>query len=280
MAFICVLAFFALDNNLTLTEYTFASERLPESFDGYKILAVCDLHSQEFGGHQSELIECINAVNPDIIVLLGDIIDAKNPLFEPLENLLSGIYSDYTIYAISGNHENALSYSDFTTLKKLYSSYSVTFLRDEGIELSLRDSSDSIMLWGGDDPPVWNDSAIDYIAENGLGVSPTPGMFNIFLYHRANLFPEVYKHGFDLVLSAHLHGGQVRLPLIGGLVSPTRKWFPNYTAGIYTKANSYAEEGLPDISTMIVGRGLGNTAEIPRIFNPPEIFTVTLRTGS
>jgi predicted MPP superfamily phosphohydrolase len=306
LAVICVLSFFAFDNALTLTEYTFESERLPEGFDGFKILAICDLHSQEFGKDQSELIALVKSENPDLVVLLGDIIDSRKALFEPLEALLKGISSDYAVYAVLGNHEKALSYARQKKLEKMYESYGVTLLKGEGvvlyadktafsyekiarlngntplspakIEVYTGRTDEFMLLWGGDDPPVWNDGDLKYIAENGIGVSPMPEVFNIFLYHRANLFPEVYKYGFDLTLSAHLHGGQVRLPFVGGLISPTRRLFPKYTAGMHDKAIDSPLQGLPKDSTMIVGRGLGNTAKIPRVFNPPEVFTVTLKT--
>ena len=98
--------------------------------------------------------------------------------------------------------------------------------------------------------------------------------YEILLFHRANLFELLDGYGFDLVLAGHMHGGQIRLPLIGGMVSPKTSILsdkmlrPKYFAGAY----SYSD------MTMLVSRGLGNPMILPRIFNRPELLSITLKT--
>ncbi|WP_455769208.1 metallophosphoesterase [Marinilactibacillus psychrotolerans] len=90
--------------------------------------------------------------------------------------------------------------------------------------------------------------------------------FKVLLSHRPELFETYAAHGFDLVFSGHAHGGQFRLPFIGGLIAPNQGLFPEYTAGIYSKKQT----------RMIVSRGLGNSVIPIRINNRPELVIVTL----
>ena len=97
--------------------------------------------------------------------------------------------------------------------------------------------------------------------------------FNILLFHRANLFDIIKDYGYDLILAGHMHGGQIRLPGIGGVLAPssamlskTRMLFPKYTGGTVSEGNT----------TMIVNRGVGNTLPLPRLGNAPEVGIITL----
>ena len=91
-------------------------------------------------------------------------------------------------------------------------------------------------------------------------------VFKILLAHRPKMFPLYSEYGFDLVLSGHAHGGQVRLPFADGLIAPNQGFFPEYTSGEYKRGNC----------TMIVSRGLGNSIIPQRLFNHPEIVVLTL----
>ncbi|MEE1019700.1 MAG: metallophosphoesterase, partial [Acutalibacteraceae bacterium] len=93
--------------------------------------------------------------------------------------------------------------------------------------------------------------------------------YKILFSHRPNGF-EIYKaHNIDLSLTGHVHGGQIRLPFIGGVLAPGFRMFPEYDAGVYRK----------DGSTMIVSRGLGNSIIPVRINDRPELVTVTLHSS-
>lgn len=262
---LAVCAYFALDNRLSVTKYTVSSDKIPISFDGYKIVQLTDLHCARFGENQQELVEQIAVLSPDLIVFTGDMIDQYLLDFDPIEELCSALSEKYLVLAIWGNHEKALSYSDFEKMKKLYRQYNIEILY--GDTAYIERGGSCIAISGADDPACWNDDAVDFVNENGIGVYPAEGLYNILLYHRANIFPALTDLGFDLILAGHMHGGQIRIPLAGGLISPTMQWFPKYTAG------RYDENG----TKMIVGRGLGNAIKVPRVFNPPEIVSITLK---
>ena len=94
--------------------------------------------------------------------------------------------------------------------------------------------------------------------------------FSLVLSHRPELLPAYADAGADLVLSGHAHGGQVRLPGIGGLFAPGQGILPRLTSGVYARGET----------RLVVSRGLGNSSFPLRVFNPPEIVTVTLRAGA
>lgn len=91
-------------------------------------------------------------------------------------------------------------------------------------------------------------------------------IFHILIAHNPIYFEEYVNWGADLTLSGHVHGGLVRLPFLGGLISPSVKLFPKYDAGKFTK----------DGKTMIISRGLGTHSNMPRFLNPPELIVVHL----
>lgn len=262
--FLAALIFSAFWQGLTISRFTISSKKLPEAFDGFRIVQITDLHCTSFGEQQDQLCRKIEMLDPDLIVLTGDMNDQHRLDLEPTRALCAAFSGRIPIYAVTGNHDLWVSQSEFQKLCALYDEYGVILLRGDSAVLSQGD--EVIYLHGEDDPAHWGNDTVGYLSEHPLSVTPEPSAFNILLYHRANAFPVTSTLGFDLVISGHMHGGQVRLPLIGGLVSPTQEFFPDYTAGLYH------ENG----TTMVVGRGLGNAVSIPRIWNPPEIVCITL----
>lgn len=263
----CTVPLLAFDSRLRSTEYTVSSPSVPEGLDGIRILLIADLHCERFGEDQSELIAAALKTSPDLAVLCGDILDSGHNDLEPVAELLSGLDGIET-FAVFGNHENGLTREDREALTLLYEEHGVTLLSDESVGLSFNGAE----LWvsGMKDPAFWGMGDTEFVRENPPDVAPKEGAFNVLLCHRANLFPATSELGFDLVLSGHLHGGQVRIPLVGGLVSPNMELFPDYTSGLYSENGSF----------MAVSRGLGNSVDLPRIFNPPELVTVILRSTS
>jgi len=265
IAMLAALVFFAFDGRPGLTKYSIESGRLPAQFDGFTIAVLSDLHCNSFGASQEGLMELLDRASPDIVVLTGDMMDENILDFAPVEMLCEALSArGLAVYAVWGNHDRWLSRGDFNRLKEIYAATGVVVLENDTAVLE-RDG-ERIYLAGADDPPVWDDRDVAYVGQNGLGVAPGDG-FTVLFMHRANLFPAVSPLGFDVVLAGHMHGGQVRLPFAGGLVSPTRRWFPKYTVGCF----------LENGTAMAVSRGLGNGAGFPRLFNPPEVVAVTLR---
>ncbi len=264
LAVLAVAAFFALWQRLTVSRFELSFADLPDAFDGFRIVQITDLHCERFGEGQRELCDKIASLEPDILVITGDMLDQDLLDPEPTRELCAAFAGKIPMYAVTGNHDLWVARSEFRKLLDIYEEYGVTLLRGGAAEITR--GGETIYLHGEDDPAHWGSDTVGYLTENPISVTPVENAFNILLYHRANAFPALSSLGFDLVIAGHMHGGQVRLPFVGGLVSPTREYFPDYTAGLY------AENG----TQMIVGRGLGNAVSVPRDFNPPELVLITL----
>lgn len=268
LALILILAFsltalYALKDDLTSTQYEITPQNLPCELNGIKIALIADLHNTRFGEAQEELISATLQEDPDIVVLCGDILDSTNQDITAIEELLKGI-SHLPVFSVYGNHENRVSIFDRGDLANLYKSYGVTLLVDKSETLNINDAE--ICISGMDDPAFWGRGDLEFVQNNPPDVTPSKDAFNILLCHRANVYPAINDLGFDLVLAGHLHGGHVRIPFVGGLISPNRELFPKYTSGVHYEADS----------VMVVSRGLGNPTDFPRLFNSPELVFITL----
>lgn len=266
--FIGFFSFFKWQNNsITITELTFKNDKVPESFVGYKILQISDLHNKEFGTKQSNILTKIKNINPDIIVITGDLIDSNNTNIEIAMDLIKGAIKTAPIYYVSGNHE-AWSGS-YSTLKSKLEEVGVTVLDNQKTVIS-KDNS-AIDLIGLSDPSFAKSEWLEYgetvnteTLISNLIESNTH--FQILLSHRPELFGLYANSEVDLVFSGHAHGGQFRLPFIGGFIAPDQGLFPDLTEGIHTNNNT----------SMVISRGLGNSIIPIRVFNRPELIVVTL----
>lgn len=250
-----------------VSHYVVESRRIPDEFNGFKILQISDFHTGTFHGGTKALIQKATEQKPDIIVITGDLIDEDRINTQPVRELTAALVKVAPVYFVSGNHD--VWYNGFKAFEKMLENTGVQLLDNR--ELLLQRGNAGIVLFGIRDPETWNDFMAEaYLKERLKAFKPGKG-FNILLFHRANMFDHIKGKGFQLVLSGHMHGGQLQLPFMGGLVSPHQKqgWFPDYTDGRWTG----------ECTTMIVSRGLGNNAPLPRMFNPPELVSVTLRSA-
>ena len=253
---------------LQVTYADVAPKGLPAEFDGYKIVHLSDLHGHEYGENSGELVERVRREKPDLIVLTGDLIDRKSQLemVPPLARRLAAIAPTYYV---TGNHEWALGSATVKELKALLKECGVAVLSNQ-YEI-LERNGDQLALAGVDDPNGYADQTTPeelYAWIQGKA----PGLFTLLLAHRNERFGQYANAGYDFVMSGHGHGGIVRLPFVGGLIGADRRFFPPWTAGLYTVGDS----------TLFVSRGLGNNTT-PfrgfRIFNRPELAVVTLKQG-
>ncbi|HDR7720361.1 metallophosphoesterase [Bacillus albus] len=259
--------FLYVQNNLiSITKVDITSSKIPSTFKGFKILQISDLHNKKFGDNQETLIQKVKGENPDIIVITGDLIDSKSYDAEVSMELIRELVKKYPIYFVTGNHEKwSGKYND---LEKELKNHHVTVLRNEHV--TIQKGQQKINLLGIDDPEfvTGNNDEVkgvkDEISKAKFGMPPDT--YNVLLSHRPELLAKYADEQIDLVLSGHAHGGQVRLPFIGGLVAPNQGVFPTYTAGLYEKQNT----------SMVVSRGLGNSVIPQRIFNRPELVVVQL----
>ena len=254
------------NNTLSCETYSFSSSRLPQGWDGARIVHLSDLHGKEFGRDSRRLLRAVSRANPDLIVITGDIADERSGL-SSLPPLLQGLQEIAPTYYISGNHEWAAGF--IGELRQHLEQAGVTYLRNES--LTLVRNGDSILLAGIEDPNGYADQKTPQeLADELHRIAGDP--FWLLLAHRNNHFPGEYcLLGADLTLSGHGHGGIWRLPFTDGLISTTMEWFPSWTDGFYT-----CHCGECDSSAVFVNRGLGNSPRIPRLFNRPEVAVITL----
>lgn len=245
-------------NPLVLTRYDYTSSKVPESFDGYRIVHISDFHCKEFGDGESDLIAMIRNAEPDLILFTGDSIDDEHSL-DNYRDLITGIYDVAPIYYVNGNHEYDAS-APLAEMKELNEKYQVHDLNDASVVVE--HNGDSILLSGLDFRLTMRG------LRNNIDYANTT-MFNILLYHGTDKFDGIAPYNYDLVLSGHTHGGIVCLPFIGGIISNQKELFPKYDSGVYTSG----------LSTMISSRGLGD-ASIPRFHNPREVICITLHHSS
>lgn len=257
------ILFFSLaigfNNNLKTTYYTITNDKIPQSFDNYRIVQISDFHNKTFGNNEELLIRAINDCHPDIIVLTGDMIDDTNVDLHNVEMLLKGITSIAPVYSVDGNHE--FDFLDlYSVLCSLYEKYGVTQIDNK--TFSIYKGSDSITLSGIETLVFGNHSS----KPNNVSRSLDTSTYNILLHHYSNHFDVTSSLGYDLILAGHTHGGIIRLPLIGGVLGNNGDLFPAYDGGIYHENNC----------TMVSSKGLGD-AQIPRFNNPPELVCIILK---
>lgn len=262
-----VLVPWTIWGNITVgtTQYTVASSRLPAAFDHYRMVVVSDFHNAEYGDHNRQLIRQIAAEQPDSIVFTGDLLDSRHPNLAIVEDLIRELTAVAPCYYVTGNHEARLG-SQFQELEQLLLAHSVVVLHDEAVPLTR--NGETIQLVGLDDPDFTdrNASIQQSMLETKLSNLNLTTDYRILLSHRPEAFDAYVAAEIDLALCGHAHGGQFRLPLVGGLVAPNQGFFPKYDAGVYT------EQG----TTMIVSRGVGNSILPVRFNNRPELVSVEL----
>lgn len=253
--------------NITVgtTRYTVASSRLPAAFDHYRMVVVSDFHNAEYGDHNRQLVRQIAAEQPDSIVFTGDLLDSRQPNLDIVEDLIRELTAIAPCYYVTGNHETRLV-DQFPLLEQMLLAHSVVVLHDEAVPLTR--NGEIIQLVGLDDPDFTdrNASIQQSMLETKLRNLDLTADYRILLSHRPECFDAYVAAEMDLVLSGHAHGGQFRLPLVGGLIAPNQGFFPKYDGGVYT------EQG----TTMIVSRGVGNSILPVRFNNRPELVSVEL----
>ncbi|PAB60371.1 hypothetical protein CCE28_05600 [Anaeromicrobium sediminis] len=261
-----LVAFLYYQNNkLSITRINIKSSKVPNEFCGSIILHLSDFHNKKLGNSHDKLVEVVKKVKPDLIVFTGDLIDSRLYNEHIAITLLEQITKIAPVYYVTGNHE--WRSGKYGRLKKKIEKCNVTILDDKYHKINR--GNDSIYIIGFDDPRKYSRKYKDYIQfkikVEDLMNEIEADKFKILLSHRPELFSLYCSQNIDLVFSGHAHGGQVRLPFIGGLFSPHQGLFPQYTSGTYKQGNT----------RMIVSRGIGNSSVAPqRIFNKPEIVIV------
>ena len=259
-----------------VSRYKVKSNKLPQAFNGFKILHLSDWHCTTYGKNNKRLINLINnniiGENIDIVVITGDFIIRQKRDYRPALEFISKIKSN-NIYFIYGNHEMILKSKEIQDFKNKLETLGVVVLDDKKIELTRENQK--LNLYGVSyifshiasrkdlTEQVLEKYKKDY--EEKIGVI-NQEEYNILLSHDPMDFEIYARMGFDLIFSGHLHGGGIRFFGIGVATARKNWFFTRLAAGIHKKYNTQ----------MIVSRGIGNSTRPIRIFDPPEISITTL----
>ena len=261
IALLCLVGYILVRDSaehLELTRCTVTNHKLSQSFSGFKIVQLSDFHGAEL---VTDIVETVREQKPDIITLTGDFITDEGDL-PAVEQLVSQLTDICEVYFISGNHDFASG--RIAELSDILSSCGVKYLKNEYV--TIQRGGESIVLAGVEDPNSWADlEPPDAFLKRVRAEHPDD--YIVLLGHR-NYWMEKYPDlPVELILCGHAHGGIVRIPGVGGLLSTDRTLFPDYEAGMYDNGNY----------TMIVSRGLGNSISVPRLMNRPEILSIELK---
>ena len=266
---ILALVIWGIHDNLALETngYTIVSQKLPDSFVGYRIAQVSDLHNAQIGKDNEKLIKMLKQNNPDVIAITGDIIDSRHTNIEVALDFAEKAVEIAPCYYVAGNHESRIE--EYDEFEQNLQDIGVVVLNDE--QISLTKNGETIELMGILDPTFETDD-LSVVGENIVKQKLDKMIFDgneftVLLAHRPELFEIYSSYDIDLVVSGHTHGGQVRLPFIGSLAVPSQGFFPKYDAGEYSNGNT----------KMIISRGIGNSMVPLRINNPPEVVLIELK---
>ncbi len=248
------------NNGLMLTEYNFMSDKVTEELDGFKIIQVSDLHNKRFGANQQRLIELIKKQEPDIIVVTGDVIDSNRTDVDTAIEFMELAVAIAPIYYITGNHEEWVEPEVKESLLKQMEQTGTKIMDNKSI--LIESGGDSFRLMGLAEASLLSNQLSEMTKEFDLEKE-----LIVLLAHEPQYIRQYSMANVDLVLSGHAHGGQFRLPFIGGIVAPDQGILPEYTEGVHKEGDT----------TMIISRGLGNSVIPLRLFNRPEVVSVELK---
>lgn len=254
---------FWTNTNISTNYITIKNNKIPGGINNFKIAEIADLHNHDWG---NKLIGMCEKEHPDIIVVTGDLVDSSHTDFDIAMEFINQAKKIAPIYYVTGNHEAWLE--NYDELESRLSAAGVHMMDDKAEWLEK--DGEKINICGIKDPDFAELYTSGNLQESSVTTKLTPLLkkdyYNIVLSHRPELFESYVDSKADLVITGHAHGGQVRIPFIGGLISPNQGFFPKYTDGVYNQS----------ATDMVVSRGLGNSVIPVRISNMPELVIITL----
>lgn len=272
------------NSNIVVRTYTHTNVDVPAAFDGYRIVQLTDIHSVRNENQLQLIFEKTLGQAPDVICITGDLVDSRYYGAHGVEGealtlkLMEKLVQLAPVYFIYGNHEMILlDDPEHNAFKVALEKLGVQLINNETVRIRQEGTEEELIIGGIQDPStLYKDYQFTNLSNNGERMEAmldvvTEGISNeefmLLLSHRPEYLEMYDQYPVDLCLAGHAHGGQFRLPFIGGIYAPGQGFFPEYTAGLYAT----------DDLEMYVGTGVGNSVIPVRIFNPPEIITVILK---
>ncbi len=263
---------------ITTSEYTIKSDKIT---NGFKIAVISDLHNMDFGGSNKAVLDKISEGKPDIIAVVGDIIDESDTDITPALNVMNNLPSIAPTYYVAGNHDRLCPL--YESFKQSIMASGVSYLRTIDYGETFISRAERKIIINGDRVALLGlhnystGEAEDKHYTRIMRDFCRKKCFKILLCH----YPEYttwffeqdkyYKYNFDLMLSGHTHGGVINIPFIGGIIAPNQGLFPEYCKGLY-----YIDKGNENPYNMIITGGLGEDRRFMRVNNFPEITFVNV----
>lgn len=247
----------AFNRNLKVRSYELKSGKIQNDL---RIVFLSDLHNNLYGDNQSDLIAMVADQKPDLVLLGGDFFDQRGPS-EASISLLDWLSKNVRTYFVQGNHDHTAQ--DISSVKKVLKEFKIPNIEGKTVRIPFGQTTYTIS-------GVCEGKGRKFKKQlSEVGGDLNPANYNILLTHRPDRAREMENYPFDLVLTGHTHGGQVRIPgLLNGLYAPGQGFFPEYAGGFYELNNG---------STLIVNRGLMTQYQpVPKIFNRPEVVVIDL----
>lgn len=265
------------NKNLVVTNYLLEQKRVPNHFHDMRFVCITDLHYNQFGKANVKLLKAIHECKPDAILIAGDlVVTSKSNKVELAYQFLEELTKRYPVYYAPGNHELkweqgiGCSKDFYQSFLKQLEKLGVCYLNNSSV--TLKKGTDTLVIKGLSLPlkyfskgkhkieigPREIESLIGKVSDNA---------YEILLAHIPDYFDAYAEYGADFILSGHVHGGIMKLPVLGGVISPRYELFPKYDSGIFKKGRT----------VMFLSRGLGTHTIPVRVFNRPELLCVEIR---
>ncbi len=266
----CCIRICRQQDTLTCTTYQIQASQLSEPL---RVVHLSDLHNAEFGAGNADLLNLVREQSPDLVLLTGDLLNSDAPDTLTATELIRGLSRTAPVYLCLGNHELAHQEQFGADLTALYTSAGATVLEREYLDLEVRSQPVRLGgLYGYCLPEKYLDTGeakqheVDFLKQ-----FQDTDRYTILLCHNPTAWlinGALDAWEADCVLAGHTHGGQIILPLIGGVYGPDLGFFPGRLEGLF-----HAEDGE---KKLVLNRGLGSSVRIPRINNTPEIVVIDL----
>ncbi|MER2109461.1 MAG: metallophosphoesterase [Desemzia incerta] len=249
------------NRSLDVDELTIRLPDLPDNLDQLKIVHLSDIHFPKNRIDPDQLIKETQKADPDVIFLTGDLIDRSASIEDvPLAELIQSLSQIAPTYSVSGNHETSSRQLD--QWNDIMTENGAVLLENDTHIATL--SGEKVAIMGVKDG---NQTSMIPLSED---IRELPVLL---LAHRPEFFPSYTTDNPDIqpdvTFSGHAHGGQIRLPFIGGLFAPGQEFFPKYTSGVYSSSQNADQK-------LVVSRGIGNSLFPLRINNKPHFIVITL----
>ena len=246
------------ENTLEVTFYHLESDKVDA---GFRIVQLSDLHLHEFGEKNSELVNWVSRLEPDVIVITGDMNIHFNEDVHIVTELCEQLVQITNVYYVMGNHEWVDHIDRHTSIKSELVATGVIMLENTYVETEINGNK---VVIGGLVNEVTNFDK--YTGPKFMEKFMAKDGFHLLLVHYPEYFlGKLNDYTIDLAMCGHTHGGIIRIPVIGGLYSSDQGLFPKLYEGMQVVDGG---------STVVVSRGLGGDSNIPRINNNPEIVVV------